>query len=280
MEGKSKKVILKLRKAEAKLRDLKFHLERKITQGDKIRQFLYQRILLIAAAASVMLLAGCRIEVPGQEDRIIKENNIRGLEEREERQKISPEKLTVVQRYTANQQQSNEENGAKQPPAMQIDENKNYTAILKTSKGEITIELNAKATPKTVNNFVALSRDNFYNGTTFHRVIKDFMIQGGDPNGDGSGGPGYKFDDEPFEGDYKRGTVAMANSGPNTNGSQFFIIHQDYDLPKNYVIFGKVIKGMEAVDKIAEAEVTMNASMEKSKPVSPVTIESVEIVEK
>jgi cyclophilin family peptidyl-prolyl cis-trans isomerase len=174
----------------------------------------------------------------------------------------------------------NPENGAKQPPEMKINESKTYSAVIKTSEGEITIDLDTKKTPKTVNNFVSLSRDVFYNGTTFHRVMKGFMIQGGDPKGDGSGGPGYKFDDENLEGDYKRGTVAMANSGPNTNGSQFFIIHKDYDLPKQYVVFGHVSKGMETVDKIAEAEVTTNSSMEKSKPVNPVKIDSVEISEK
>jgi cyclophilin family peptidyl-prolyl cis-trans isomerase len=172
------------------------------------------------------------------------------------------------------------ENNSKQPPTMQIDQNKTYSAVLKTSEGDITIDLDAKKKPITVNNFVSLSRENFYNGTIFHRVIKDFMIQGGDPNGDGSGGPGYKFADESLDGDYKRGMVAMANSGPNTNGSQFFIIHKDYDLPKNYVVFGHVSKGMDTVDKIAEAEVTMSGSMEKSKPVSPVKIDSVEIKEK
>lgn len=170
--------------------------------------------------------------------------------------------------------------GEKQPPAMKIDQNKTYSAALKTSVGDIAIDLDAKKVPITVNNFVSLSRDGFYNGTVFHRVIKDFMIQGGDPNGDGSGGPGYKFDDENLEGKYTRGTVAMANSGPNTNGSQFFIIHKDYDLPNNYVIFGHVSTGMDVVDKIAEAEVADNGAGEKSKPVNPVKIETVEIAEK
>jgi cyclophilin family peptidyl-prolyl cis-trans isomerase len=106
------------------------------------------------------------------------------------------------------------------------------------------------------------------------------MIQGGDPKGDGTGGPGYFFDDELFSGDYTRGTLAMANAGRNTNGSQFFIIHKDYQLPKNYVIFGKVTGGMDVVDKIATASVEMNAFGEESKPVSPVVINSVEIIEK
>jgi cyclophilin family peptidyl-prolyl cis-trans isomerase len=163
---------------------------------------------------------------------------------------------------------------------MEIDQKKQYTALLKTSAGEITLELNADKTPITVNNFVTLSRKNFYNNTIFHRVIKGFMIQGGDPKGDGTGGPGYKFNDEPFDGEYTKGTIAMANSGPNTNGSQFFIMHADYPLPKNYVIFGKVVKGIEVVDKIAEAEVVMSPMGENSRPVSPVKILSVEITEK
>lgn len=167
-----------------------------------------------------------------------------------------------------------------QGPAMQIDKNKQYTAILKTDKGEITITLNAKATPITVNNFVALAQKGFYNNTNFHRVVEGFMIQGGDPKGDGTGGPDYRFDDEPFEGEYTRGTVAMANAGPNTNGSQFFIMHQDYGLPKNYVIFGKVTQGMDIVDQIATSEVVAGPSGEVSKPVTPTVVQSVTIVAK
>ena len=161
-------------------------------------------------------------------------------------------------------------------PNFEIDQNKSYKATLKTTEGDIIIKLNAK-TPKTVANFVNLSKNDFYDDTIFHRVINGFMIQGGDPKGDGTGGPGYQFEDELFEGEYARGTVAMANAGPDTNGSQFFIIHQDSDLPKNYVIFGKVIDGLDVVDKIAEASVTVNASGERSKPLNPVTINSIEI---
>lgn len=157
-------------------------------------------------------------------------------------------------------------------------EKNSYNAVLHTSKGDITIQLKDYETPKTVENFVTLAKEGFYNNTTFHRVIEGFMIQGGDPKGDGTGGPGYKFDDEPFTGEYDRGAVAMANSGPNTNGSQFFIMHQDYPLPKNYVIFGKVTKGMDVVDKIATSEVTRSSSGEMSKPVEPVVVERVEIV--
>ena len=162
---------------------------------------------------------------------------------------------------------------------MQINQNKTYTAVLKTSEGDITISLNAKQTPITVNNFVSLAKNNFYNNTIFHRIIKGFMIQGGDPEGTGMGGPGYQFDDEPITEDYTRGAVAMANAGPNTNGSQFFIMHQNYPLPKNYVIFGHVTSGFDAVDKIAEAPVTASNSGEQSKPVTPIVVKSVEISE-
>lgn len=165
-------------------------------------------------------------------------------------------------------------------PKMTIDKNKTYTATLKTEKGDIVVELTADKTPVTVNNFVTLARKGFYNNTVFHRVIKGFMIQGGDPEGTGSGGPGYRFDDEPFEGEYTRGTVAMANAGPNTNGSQFFIMHQDYDLPKNYVIFGKVTGGLETVDAIAEAPVKAGARGENSTPETPVKVISVTVEEK
>jgi cyclophilin family peptidyl-prolyl cis-trans isomerase len=160
---------------------------------------------------------------------------------------------------------------------MEIDTKKTYEAVLKTTLGDITIQLNASGTPISVNNFVALSRKNYYDNTIFHRIIKGFMIQGGDPKGNGTGGPGYTFADEPFQGEYTRGTVAMANAGPNTNGSQFFIMHKDYPLPKNYVIFGKVTKGIEVVDTIAEAPTQTGG--EGSTPVSPTTITSVQIIE-
>lgn len=155
-----------------------------------------------------------------------------------------------------------------------IENNKVYTATLKTSVGNIVIELN-KDTKETTNNFVFLAQKKFYDGVIFHRVISGFMIQGGDPTGTGMGGPGYKFADEPFKGEYKRGVVAMANAGPNTNGSQFFIMHADYPLPPSYVIFGKVSEGMDTVDKIAAGKTGPS-----DRPVSPVVIETVEISEK
>jgi len=130
-------------------------------------------------------------------------------------------------------------------------------ATVKTNLGDIKIQLFGDKVPLTAGNFAKLAESGFYNGTKFHRVIKNFMVQGGDPltKNDslrqqwGTGGPGYQFNDEPFEGEYTRGTLAMANAGPNTNGSQFFIMHQDTPLPKSYVIFGKVVTGLEVVDK-------------------------------
>ena len=156
-----------------------------------------------------------------------------------------------------------------------FDPSKQYSAVMHTTAGDITIQFNKGQTPKTVENFVTLAEKGFYDKTIFHRVIKGFVIQGGDPRGDGTGGPGYKFEDEPFTGEYLRGAVAMANSGPNTNGSQFFIMHADYPLPKNYTIFGKVISGMETVDKIANSAVKQNG--EGSSPIEPTIVKSVDV---
>lgn len=150
---------------------------------------------------------------------------------------------------------------------------------LTTTAGEIVIELTTGATPKTAGNFIELAKKGFYDGTVFHRVIAGFMIQGGDPKGDGTGGPGYKFADEPFDGEYTRGTVAMANAGPNTNGSQFFIMHASGDLPKNYVIFGKVVEGLSTVDLIANAAVSISRGGERSRPLVPVRVEKAEVLD-
>jgi cyclophilin family peptidyl-prolyl cis-trans isomerase len=158
------------------------------------------------------------------------------------------------------------------PTASTTTGEKKYIVTLNTTKGEIVIAMNTGQTPNTVANFVTLAQKGFYNNTIFHRAIKGFMIQGGDPTGTGSGGPGYKFADEKFNDEYTRGAVAMANAGPNTNGSQFFIMHADYPLPKNYTIFGHVIKGIEVVDAIAADKVTMSPSGENSKPVEPTKI--------
>jgi len=169
------------------------------------------------------------------------------------------------------------------PPAMSIDVNKTYKATIATSKGSMVLTLFAKDAPKTVNNFVFLAKDGFYDNTVFHRIIKGFMIQGGDPQGNGTGGPGYRFDDESVTREYTRGTIAMANAGPNTNGSQFFIMHADYALPKNYVIFGSIdptdVSSLATLDSIAETPVSMSAGGEQSKPSEQVVVQSVTIKE-
>lgn len=167
------------------------------------------------------------------------------------------------------------------PPAMTIDPNKGYTATLHTTQGDIQVELLPKDAPKTVNNFVFLSREGFYDGVKFHRIIKGFMVQTGDPTGTGAGGPGYRFEDEPVKRDYRRGTVAMANAGPNTNGSQFFIMHADNPLPRNYTIFGQVTdaKSLETLDKIASTPVTTGRSGERSTPTQDVRIIGVDVGE-
>ncbi len=140
-------------------------------------------------------------------------------------------------------------------PELTIDLAKKYSATLHTNHGDIEIDFQPERSPQAVNNFVFLARDGFYDGVIFHRVIPGFMVQGGDPTGTGRGGPGYQFRDE-LEGSpgYGRGTVAMANAGPNTNGSQFFICHADAGLPHAYTIFGSVTDGMDAVDAIAAGD--------------------------
>jgi cyclophilin family peptidyl-prolyl cis-trans isomerase len=132
---------------------------------------------------------------------------------------------------------------------MQIDTDTMYRVTLATNRGDIVIDLDPRLAPATVNNFVSLARDGFYDGLTFHRVVPGFVIQGGDPDGTGSGGPGYRFADEPVQGEYTAGAVAMANAGPDTNGSQFFICLEDLvgRLPPSYNLFGHVVEGMDAV---------------------------------
>jgi cyclophilin family peptidyl-prolyl cis-trans isomerase len=160
------------------------------------------------------------------------------------------------------------------PPEMTIDPQRTYRATLETSAGTMNAELFAGEAPKTVNSFVFLAREGFYDGVIFHRVIRGFMIQGGDPTGTGTGGPGYRFADEPVRRKYERGTLAMANAGPNTNGSQFFIMHANYGLPPNYTIFGKLTEGEDVLDSIADAPTGAN-----DRPREPVRIESVKISE-
>ena len=164
-------------------------------------------------------------------------------------------------------------------PGMNIDVSKKYTAVIKTSMGDMSVEFFTEDAPMTVNNFINLSRDGYYDNVIFHRVISGFMIQGGDPSGTGHGEmgkyPGYKFEDElNNQRSYEKGILAMANAGPDTNGSQFFIMHVDYPLPYQYTIFGLVTDGLDIIDKIASVE-----TGDGDKPVNDVVIESIEIKE-
>ena len=157
-------------------------------------------------------------------------------------------------------------------PEMIIDQNKSYTAVIQTSMGDLTVEFFSDTAPVTVNNFVSLSNDGYYDNIIFHRVISGFMIQGGDPSGTGHGEygkfPGYTFEDElNNQQPYEKGILAMANAGPNTNGSQFFIMHVDYPLPYQYTIFGKVTDGLDVIDTIASVQ-----TAEGDKPVEDVVI--------
>ena len=149
------------------------------------------------------------------------------------------------------------------PPEMQIDPDTIYQVTIATDKGDILLELDPKLAPNSVNNFVALARKGYYDGLTFHRVVDGFVIQGGCPEGSGRGGPGYKFADEPVKGDYEVGAVAMANAGPNTNGSQFFICLEDLrgKLDKNYNLFGYTVDGMDVVKKVKVGDVMRSVSI-------------------
>ena len=154
--------------------------------------------------------------------------------------------------------------------------NMNHIITIKTNLGEIRFKTYDADAPKTVSNFITLAQKGFYDGIIFHRVIDGFMIQTGDPQGTGMGGPGYVFEDElnsqtdSYKQGYKKGVVAMANAGPNTNGSQFFIMNADYPLPNKYTIFGKVISGQDVVDAIAKSKTDSN-----DRPIFPVTMEKV-----
>jgi cyclophilin family peptidyl-prolyl cis-trans isomerase len=159
-------------------------------------------------------------------------------------------------------------------------------AVIETDRGAIELELLAADAPRAVENFRLLAEHGYYNGLTFHRIVEGFMIQGGDPVGDGTGGEsawGGTFEDEIdqqsalYREGYRRGIVAMANAGPDTNGSQFFIMHRDYDLPPNYVIFGRVTSGLAVVDAIATMPTTMGPGGERSRPMMPPVIRTITI---
>lgn len=169
-------------------------------------------------------------------------------------------------------------------PAMQLKSDTRYEAVFHTTEGDFTVELLSEQAPLTVNNFVTLATDGFYNDVVFHRIIKGFMIQGGDPTGTGMGGPGYRFADElPPALKYEPGVLAMANAGPNTNGSQFFVCtgesSKHLNNSPNYSVFGRVVAGMDTVLTLDNTPVGMSSSGERSRPVKDVKIHSIEIVE-
>jgi peptidyl-prolyl cis-trans isomerase B (cyclophilin B) len=149
------------------------------------------------------------------------------------------------------------------PPAFEIDEDATYEVTLATDRGDIVMELDPKLAPVTVNNFVVQARNGFYDGLTFHRVVPEFVIQGGDPEGSGRGGPGYRFADEPVRGEYTLGAVAMANAGPDTNGSQFFICIDDCTrkLDKLYNLFGYVTSGVEVAQSVQVGDVMRSVTV-------------------
>ena len=152
------------------------------------------------------------------------------------------------------------------PPEMKIDPAQSYRAVIATGKGSIELALYAEHAPTTVNNFCFLAREGFYDGVTFHRVIANFMIQGGDPTGTGRGGPGYRFEDElvgnPLK--HETGVISMANAGPNTNGSQFFITHSPQPhLNGKHTVFGKVVRGQDVVDSIRQGDVMLSVTIEE-----------------
>jgi len=152
-----------------------------------------------------------------------------------------------------------------QPPEPQTDEGSIYTVTITTGRGDIVMDLDPRLAPNTVNNFVGLARQGYYDGLTFHRVVPDFVIQGGCPEGSGRGGPGYQFADEPVAGKYTLGAVAMANAGPNTNGSQFFICIDDCTskLSPDYNLFGHVTSGVETAQSIEVGDVMQSVSVEE-----------------
>ena len=200
------------------------------------------------------------------------------LNDKRTEQRVEIDNSAVVKEEAGKKQYAN-------PPEMTIDVNKSYQARFKTNKGDFTVELYAKAAPKTVNNFVFLTREGFYDDIVFHRIIKTFMVQTGDPTGTGTGGPGYQFEDElSSQYTYEPGIVAMANAGPDTNGSQFFICtgEDSKSLAQfpNYTIFGRVTDGMDTVLKIADTRVERSKTTgEESQPSEKVIIESIIISE-
>jgi cyclophilin family peptidyl-prolyl cis-trans isomerase len=176
---------------------------------------------------------------------------------------------------------SNDQYAAQGAPKFALERGKTYRAKFQTSMGDFEAELYSDTAPMTVNNFVFLANEGFYDGVVFHRVVPGFVAQGGDPTGSGSGGPGYKFADEdiPRHRDYEKGALAMANSGPGTNGSQFFICLEDLSgrLPKQYNLFGKVTDGMDVVEGMARVPLLPGGDGARSRPQTPITINKVTV---
>ncbi len=220
-----------------------------------------KKILLFGLIAATMMFAACspKPEIP----------------QTQSESPPKPSEITQTQKEGETMQWSS-------APAMSIDRNKTYQATIQTNYGDIVVQLLPKEAPLAVNNFVFLASQGFYNGVKFHRVVKGFVIQSGDPTGTGRGGPGYRFADEPVTRDYIAGTLAMANAGPNTNGSQFFITLADLSgrLGKNYTIFGLVTAGADVVQKIGNVPVTGSPGGEVSSPTVDVHINSVVITVK
>jgi cyclophilin family peptidyl-prolyl cis-trans isomerase len=202
---------------------------------------------------------------------------VTGLQSKTENYATSTSPVTTME-DGANVQASTTINNINQPASAGSsgEAKKTHMITLETNYGKIVLQMYPEDAPNTVKNFETLAEKGFYDGLTFHRVIKGFMIQGGDPTGNGTGGPGYKFADElnpatqSYKTGYKKGVVAMANAGPNTNGSQFFIMTADNGLPNSYTIFGKVVTGQDVVDAIANVKTGPN-----DKPVSPVIMSKV-----
>lgn len=170
-----------------------------------------------------------------------------------------------------------------EPPEISMDVNKTYTFTIETTHGTMSGVLFPGDAPTTVNNFVFLAREGYYDGVVIHRVLKGFVLQTGDPTGTGSGGPGYRFHDEPVTREYLKGTLAMANSGPNTNGSQFFVVLDDLRdrLPKNYTVFGQVDEGLSTIDAISLVDVEApQPGAEKSRPVDEIIVKTITIQER
>lgn len=206
----------------------------------------YIVLIIVLIAAGWYLLRNSRAEAPTSETK----------------------SATTTSDSTTNQNNSNNPkektlNNLQFPGILPAGRIENKKAVIETAKGTISIDLYADKAPKTVSNFVYLAEKGYYDGLTFHRVVPGFVIQGGDPNGTGTGGPGYKFPDEPVVGDYLDGTVAMANSGPDTNGSQFFICLGDQKgLPKQYNLFGQVTVGLDVIGKIAVGDKMTKVTIE------------------